>query len=95
MFGGLFSKNKKMRCPACGAKNSEKLIASNADGDDIMGSIQAQMNKMQPELARYNDNNKFKCKACSKTFSGSLSDEWERIAKRLGEDVAVREYNKL
>jgi transcription elongation factor Elf1 len=96
MFGNLFSSDTKMRCPFCGAKSSRKLEDKKInDPDDVLGILD-KMNRANPELARYTNNkDRFSCKNCGQEFSGPVSVDWEKIAKKLGEDVAIREYKKL
>ena len=96
MLGNLFSSDNKMRCPFCGAKTSRKLEKEQThDPDDVMGILD-QMNRANPEIARYTSNkDSYSCKNCGQEFGGSVSVEWEKIAKKLGEDVAIREYRKL
>ena len=97
MFGNLFSNSKNKRCPKCGNKNSQKMADNRSKGEvDLMAGIKAQMNQMNPDLARYNkETGRFECQNCNHQFSGAQADEWERIAKKLGEDVAIRQYSQI
>ena len=85
MFGKLFSSDKKKRCPKCGAKSSEKFQEKDTDGDlqDLYKAVNAG--------SRYSDfgGEQFRCNICKHEFGPKLSDEWERIAKKLGEQRAL------
>ena len=92
MFGNLFSNSKNKRCPACGEKYSINLVKDDAENllDDLFSTLP------DSGSGQYlKDSGKYECRKCGKKFSGMVSVEWEKTAKKLGEEVAIREYKKI
>lgn len=91
------------RCPMCGVRGHHPKDEGARGGQAKTAEFYRSIGfKSDPELARYHVGAKpgfatapFRCRRCDHPFQRNHAAEWERVASKLGAEVALSEYQKL
>ena len=95
---GIFSIfNKKIRCPHCGCKNNHQKAPKDRDNnvDSMVRELMGRVPKDSLTHRMYEESlsdSSYCCSACAKVFSLSTATNWNKIAERHGEKIALEEY---